>query len=262
MDGATAIVTIGADIAGSRGILVVQSAGNGGFQSEPVNTLIAPGDGDSVLTVGAVTNGYVRATFSSVGLSADGRIKPDVMSLGQIVHTVSPFDETGFIDVTGTSMSCPQVAGAAALLMQARPNATNAQIMNALRQTASQANAPDRLLGWGVIDAEAAFAALPTAVAHTPPPVRSTLGPIYPNPFNPETTIEYEVARGGRVTIAVFDVGGRRVATLIDEAQAAGRRTVKWNGTGTDGAPVASGVYLIRLTADDSQPGRKVVLLK
>src|SRR5688572_10646014 len=85
MDGATAFITIGADIAASRGILIVNAAGNAGFTSEPANTLGAPADGDMVLTVGATDSGGTRAGFSSVGNASDGRIKPDVMAMGQSV---------------------------------------------------------------------------------------------------------------------------------------------------------------------------------
>ncbi|HXV13444.1 MAG TPA: S8 family serine peptidase, partial [Candidatus Krumholzibacteria bacterium] len=99
MDGNTTIVAIGADIAASLGIVVVNSAGNGGFVSLPANTLGSPADGDNVLAIGAVDAAGIRAGFSSVGPSADGQIKPDVMAMGVGVISASPFSPTGYFGV-------------------------------------------------------------------------------------------------------------------------------------------------------------------
>ena len=91
MDGETAITTRAADSAAERGMVVVTSAGNGGFHPAR-NTLGAPADGKRVLAVGAVDRNGVRAPFSSVGPTADGRIKPDVAALGlgaKVAHPAS-----------------------------------------------------------------------------------------------------------------------------------------------------------------------------
>jgi subtilisin family serine protease len=260
MDGATAFITIGADIAASRGILIVNAAGNAGFTSEPANTLGAPADGDMVLTVGATDSGGTRAGFSSVGNASDGRIKPDVMAMGQSVYTINSFDPF-YVTTSGTSLSCPLVAGAAALILEARPLASNVMIMNALRQTATNAGAPNRLYGWGVIDALAARNAIVTGVGDTPASRPASLV-AYPNPFNPATTIEYETAAAGRVTLVAYDAAGRRVAVLVDEEQSAGMHSVRWSAIDTDGNALSSGVYLITLTSGSVRASRKVVLLK
>jgi subtilisin family serine protease len=260
MDGDTAIITIGADIAASRGMLVVNAAGNNGFVSAPQNTLAAPADGDLVLTVGATDNQGTRASFSSVGNTTDGRTKPDVMAMGQSVATVDPLSAF-YIDATGTSLACPLVAGAAALVLQARPLASNIMLMNALRSTATNHASPNRTYGWGVIDALAAKNAIPTGVAGSPGLPGASLV-AYPNPFNPATTIDYEVTARGRVTIVAYDATGRRVATLVDEEQTAGRHSLAWNAVDEHGATLASGVYLLSLTGNHSHVSRKVVLLK
>ncbi len=84
-----------------------------------------------------------------------------------------------------------------------------------------------------------------------------------PNPFNPATTIGYDVPPGGGVvTIRVYDVAGRLVRTLIDESQAAGQKTVRWNGTNDTGTRVASGMYFYRMTAPGFTETRKMVLLQ
>ncbi len=262
MDGNTAIITIGADIAASRGILIVQSAGNDGSVSLPANTLIAPADGDSVLCVGAVDALGVRASFSSVGPTADGRTKPDVMAMGLGVTIASAFDSTTFYSNSGTSFSAPLTAGAAALILEARPTASNAEIMQALRTTASQAGSPDRFNGWGIVDAEAAANYLSTGIARHPGSAGIALYAPHPNPFNPSTTIEFATSSSRYVVLTVYDVRGARVATLVAGNVTPGRHTVQWNGTDDHGQSLASGVYLCRLSAGDAHETRKVVLLK
>lgn len=81
-------------------------------------------------------------------------------------------------------------------------------------------------------------------------PSHMILYPNYPNPFNPATTIAFELGHGGRVMLAVYDLSGRRVATLVDGPVSAGYHTLKWSGRTDTGRPVASGVYLCRLATD------------
>ncbi len=262
MDGNTTIVAKGADIAASRGILVINSAGNGGFVSLPANTLGSPADGDSVLAIGAVDAFGVRAGFSSVGPSADGQIKPDVMAMGSGVYAASPAGPTAYASVGGTSLACPLVAGLSALLLEANPYATNLQIMNALRQTASRAGTPDREYGFGIVNGVAAVNQILTGVGVTPKPSSLVLFPAQPNPFNPSTTIRYQLATPSRVNLSIFDVHGALVATLVDEAQPAGTKSVVWSARDRHGNALASGVYLCRLQANGDARTRKLVLLK
>jgi hypothetical protein len=262
MDGNTTIVAIGADIAASVGILVVNSAGNGGFVSLPANTLGSPADGDDVLAIGAVDGAGARASFSSVGPSADGQIKPDVMALGVGVVSASPFTPDGYFGIGGTSLSCPLAAGVAALLLEARPTATHVEIMEAMRQTASNAGLPDREYGYGIIDAVAAANHILSGIGATPNSPGVVLHPAHPNPFNPTTTIRYQIAEPTHVSLAIFDVRGARVATLVDGPQPAGTKSVLWNARDDRGHALASGVYLCRLVAGGEQQTRKLVLLK
>lgn len=83
-----------------------------------------------------------------------------------------------------------------------------------------------------------------------------------PNPFNPTTTIRFELPREGAVTIEVYDVSGRKVAVLADGEFGPGEHAVAWDGRRTDGSEVASGVYFYRMTSDGFEAGRKMVLLK
>jgi serine protease AprX len=151
MNGATAICTIAADIAVSKGIVVVVAAGNEGTNSWKYMT--APADGKNVIAVGALSTNGVKASFSSFGPTSDGRIKPDVSALGvSVFHVVS--GTTSMIDYSsGTSVACPLVAGVASLIVSARPDLTPAQVRDALRNTASIAANPNNEIGWGNIDA-------------------------------------------------------------------------------------------------------------
>lgn len=118
MDGNTAVTTIAADIAASRGILVVVSAGNEG--NDPWKYITAPSDGDSVIAVGAVSSTGTITAFSSFGPSYDGRIKPEMVAMGSYVWCASYTG--GYTSSSGTSLSCPLIAGSAALVIQANPS--------------------------------------------------------------------------------------------------------------------------------------------
>ena len=158
MNGQTAISTRAAEMAAARGVVVVNSAGNSGSNAEH-NTLGAPADGAHVLAIGAVGPTGIRTSFSSVGPSADGRIKPDLAAQGQAVKVALPGSVSRYGTASGTSFSCPLTAGVAALLLQVNPGASPDDVAGVLRATASQAGAPDNLLGWGIVNASAAATA-------------------------------------------------------------------------------------------------------
>ncbi len=101
-----------------------------------------------------------------------------------------------------------------------------------------------------------------TGVGEIPTGRRTHLLGSWPNPFNPRTTIDYEVGSSGRVSLSIYDARGRRVRALVDEIKTPGRYSVRWEGRNQAGSPVSSGVYYARLLADGSADGRKLVLLK
>ena len=92
--------------------------------------------------------------------------------------------------------------------------------------------------------------------------IRTTLRPNYPNPFNPSTTIEFVVAETAPVTVEIFDVKGRRVATLIREEFQPGAHQVTWEGTDESGRGLASGIYFCRMQAGDYSRTIKMLLVK
>jgi serine protease AprX len=146
MDGNTTIITQAADLAARTGILVCNSAGNSGVN--PWHYIGAPADGDSVMAVGAVKSNRGNASFSSYGPAADGRVKPDVSTMGQLAFTIGT---GGFPQPSnGTSFSCPILCGAVACLWQKYPNKTNMEIMNAVQKSAHVYSVPTDQYGYGI----------------------------------------------------------------------------------------------------------------
>jgi len=146
LDGETAVITIAGDIAASKGILVVSSAGNEGNNSWGYIT--APADGNAVLAIGNVDLTGKRWRSSSHGFSADGRIKPDLAAPGAGVAVINK--SGNIVGGTGTSFSAPMVAGLAAGAWQSNPNLTAQELRFFLTRSASQAAFPDSLLGFGI----------------------------------------------------------------------------------------------------------------
>ncbi len=149
LDGNTTLITIAADIAASKNILVVNSAGN--ERNHAWGHIIAPADGDSVLAVGAANGDSTLASFSSPGPSADGRIKPDITALGVGVYAASHVG--GYIFVNGTSFSAPLTAGGAALVFERDPDLTAAGLIERIKSAGSQRDNPDNDFGWGLFNA-------------------------------------------------------------------------------------------------------------
>jgi subtilisin family serine protease len=145
MDGKTAVTTIAAGIAIANGMIIVNSAGNEGYSADE-NTLIAPADGELVIAVGAVTSSGERSAFSSVGPTADGRIKPDVAAMGSSVYVAASTSPTAYTYSLGTSFSCPLVAGAIAQLLSADSELSPVEVREALFSTASRARKPNNLV--------------------------------------------------------------------------------------------------------------------
>ena len=147
MNGNTTIAARGADLAAKKGILVLNAAGNQG--NEAFRFIATPADGDSVLAVGAVNTSGQVAAFSSYGPTPDGRIKPDVASVG--VATV--VQTTGGIGTNnGTSFANPNMAGLAACLWQGFREFSNMKIIQSLRESGNRSSAPDNRVGYGIPD--------------------------------------------------------------------------------------------------------------
>ena len=90
----------------------------------------------------------------------------------------------------------------------------------------------------------------------------SHLYPAYPNPFNPNTTIRYDLPEDEFVTITVYDMLGNVVSNLVNTNQSSGYKSVQWNATKNTGQPVSAGLYLYSIEAGDFRQTKKMVLLK
>ncbi len=258
MDGNTARITIGADLAVAKGISVFNSAGNNG--SDPNhNTLAAPADGDSVISIGSITAEGSRSGFSSVGPTIDGRIKPDVMAVGSSVYAAAPGGRNSYTIASGTSLACPIAAGIAALLLQKNDTLSPMQIREILRNTASQPNSPDRLMGWGIMNALTAINGVPSSIEDLKVeiPDEYLLISNYPNPFNPSTTINLALSSEKFLTIKLFSATGSLVKEITKGTFQAGNSKMVLDGSG-----LSSGIYLLVVDSGDKIYSHKLSLLK
>lgn len=149
LDGNTTIIAIGSDIASSKGILCVTSAGNSG--TSPWYYITSPADADSCLAVGSIDLNGNYSDFSGKGPSSDGDVKPNIAAPGEAVYLPVIWGP-GTFQGNGTSFSSPLVAGMAACLWQAFPQATNMDIKSAIELSAHQYTNPDEFMGYGIPD--------------------------------------------------------------------------------------------------------------
>jgi subtilisin family serine protease len=133
------------------GMVVCVSAGN--ERTSAWGHIVTPADALGAIAVGAVTANNTLASFSSPGPTADGRIKPEVCARGVATVCAGTNNSTHIRTASGTSLSCPLVAGAVALVLNAHPDWTPAQVREALLSTADRAATPDNDFGWGRIRA-------------------------------------------------------------------------------------------------------------
>lgn len=178
MDGKTAVVTRAANIAASRGMLVVVSAGNEG--NNPWKYITAPSDGEEVIAVGAVNAAGTPAGFTSSGPSAGGDIKPNVSAVGWNTVLMKSNGTVG--TGSGTSYSSPVIAGMAACLWQANPEASVPRLKEAIEKSSHLYQTPDSLLGYGIPDFKIADQILKLSRVG-----KNNLQPewsIFPNPFS------------------------------------------------------------------------------
>lgn len=202
-DGHTAPMTIGAEIAVSRGMLCLVAAGNEGDSWGDNCTLGIPADAEHIVTVGAVDGYGERAYFSSVGPTYDGRIKPDVMAMGQDTYVAG---YGTYYNGSGTSFATPVLAGAATCFWQANPMASVEQICDALRQCGDHTSNPDKYYGYGIPNLENAMHLLHVEDTFSP---SKDIITVYPNPSNGNVRIALQ--EGYHAEISIFDVTGRHL---------------------------------------------------
>lgn len=207
MDGKTTRITRGAGVAFSKGIIIVNSAGN--EANNQWYHITAPSDGPNVLSIGAIDVNKNIANFSSRGPSADNRVKPDVVGVGMQTVLLNTKGEVS--SGNGTSFSCPLVAGMVACLWQAFPNVKNSEIIDAVRQSSSNYNNPDNSFGYGIPDMAKAYSLLNQKNYN----VFSNIDyfNVYPNPAIGIMNIEFYSALQQKITIKITSLTGQTIIT-------------------------------------------------
>ena len=247
MDGNTTIITRGADMAASRGLIVVNSAGNSGSGS---GSITAPADGDSVIAVAAVNSGRDIAGFSSRGPTADGRMKPDISAMGV---------QTAYIGTTpilrngnGTSFSCPMISGLIACALQAAPTSTNMQVYEALIRSGDRYDFPDNDFGYGIPSGrrfvqELGGSLLPGTVSNAD--LNTQGGKVFPNPATSEVHLAFDNgAAAFSGSIQLYDEAGRLMSRRM--VQVDGFYNVFHLSREDDLAGLVPGKYFIGLYID------------
>lgn len=243
MNGRAALISRAAAVAARVGMVVVSAAGNEGNKSW--HYISAPADADSIVSVGAVDSLGGHAVFSSYGPTADGRIKPTLAAMGLAAAVLAP--NGAAFRGSGTSYACPILAGMVAGFWQANPTLTAQQVIAALRATASQANAPDNTLGYGIPNFVAAYNLLhptaPLAAAAGQRAADEALG-LYPNPSGdgPLTLVLPVALRGQALQVRVLDARGAVVAQQLVAATTGPEAPLRL-------ANLAKGVYTCEVSA-------------
>lgn len=235
MNGNTAFITKGANIAFEKGMLLVNSAGNSGNNTWSI--VGAPADAEGVLSVGAVDASGNYASFSSLGSSDQPTQKPDVVAQGQSSYVIGPDDN--ITTLNGTSFSSPILAGGVVCLWQALPNLDNVEIMQLVRESATQYSMPDNMLGYGIPNLQIALnSALGVDNFNQQGNIK-----LYPNPLKNIVHIQFPKSEE-EYSLEVFDVMGKRVHKTIQNGQY----------SQVDVSFLTKGLYLAKIkTANQSQ---------
>ncbi len=251
MNGNTTPVSKAAVMAARKGMVVVNSAGNsgGGFWQY----ITAPADADSIITAGAVDDLGNYAGFSSTGPTSDGRVKPTVAAQGAGAY-VADVNNGGAFPGNGTSFSCPILAGLSACLWQCNPSATNMQLIDAIKQSASQYATPDSLIGYGLPNFETACSIL-ASLLNPAPGSGEFIAEVYNNPFDNQHPLSFDFYSDTNqdYTCQVFDIAGK----LIYDSKS----TFFPGKVNHVQVPlfVARGIYFLRIVTDNKIHKQKIV---
>jgi hypothetical protein len=251
LTGNTAVMTMAGNIASSKGIIVFNSAGNDG--DDNWYYISVPADGDSIIAVGAVDSNRYIAPFSSNGPNSSGRIKPDLCAQGYPAYVVTSSGDIGA--ESGTSFSCPTLAGCAASLWSAFPGKTAKDIQTAIMMSADRYMCPNNQYGYGVPNFYNAYLLLETGFNTNLLQTGNSIT-VYPNPFSAQLNVSFYGDTAGNHTIRIFDLQGREVYSGQFYV-----RNKTYELVPIDTAFLADGVYI--LSFDNSkQNARKIVKMK
>jgi hypothetical protein len=246
LDGNTAPATKGADFAASKGILVCNSAGNSG------STVGSPADADSVFTVGAVNANGIRASFSSIGPTVDGRIKPTIMAQGQ--GTTVAAGSSGYYAGDGTSFSSPIIAGMSACLWQANPNMKMMEIQEAIKQSASRAENPNNEYGWGIPDYMEAHTIM-TNIENPLKDHENIYVKAWPNPFKSELKIEIRSESVENIEFELYNLIGSLILSEHHHINRNSAISLFQNQLET----LNAGIYFLKINSKEGTATKKLI---
>jgi len=234
MDGSTTVIARAANLAFTRGMLVVNSAGN--YGTRPWAYIGSPADAHGVLAVGGTDGDAKRVAFSSVGPTSDKRVKPQVMAQGQGVAVVNSMGAVS--NANGTSFSAPLISGLAACLWEKFPEATNSQIKKAIIRSADRYFKPDSLYGFGLPDFKYAAALLEKQLDE------NQFLKLIHNPLKPESALSIYAFEPESISVALFNSSGQKVWAVDNISVLPGINEIK---PFSDIQNLSSGIYLIRV---------------
>ncbi|MEI7724714.1 MAG: S8 family serine peptidase [Bacteroidota bacterium] len=244
MNGNSTPATKGANLAFSKGMLIVNSAGNEG--NKLWKCVSAPADGFNVLAVAAVDSNGIRAVFSSVG-EATRRIKPNVASMG--VNSVVSSEIGTIIRASGTSFSSPIIAGLVACLWQAAPTWSNYLIKRSIELSGNKTMNPDSLTGYGIPDFVKALKVVSVPENHEGRSIS-----IYPNPFISVFTISFNSVNEQRLNLLLCDQQGRVIYSCKQFVRAGMNEILL-----TDLPVLKKGFYFLNIKGNDINVNEKVI---
>ena len=248
MDGRTTLAAQGVSIAKRKGMIISVAAGNNG--SDGVGSLSSPCDVDSVLCVGAIKFDSTRAGFSSEGPTFDGRIKPEVVTIGEGCHFMG-LNDTVYRG-NGTSFATPLITGLVACLVQAHPARSNFEVIDAIKNNSDRAGNPNNIYGWGIpqgckVDSALSFLDSTTSLIEQ----KRLDFSLFPNPAEDYITIRTaELLK----SVSIVQLDGKTLSTHTISAQSLE------HFISIESLP--SGIYLIRITGSDGKVGTQKLLVR
>ena len=229
-------------MAAREGMFVLNSAGNGNGGSWP--KIGIPADADSICTVGAIDSLYNVAGFSSLGPTADGRIKPDLVARGSKAWVSFPNGSCGYSN--GTSFSCPILAGAVACFWQAHKTWNCIKVLDTLKKTASYSLTPNNSRGWGTTN----MCLMPPIVMSQQELQKENSFSIVPNPFSSEVNIQFAENKES-FSISVISMLG---SVVKENYYNENNQNVK-----LDLEDISPGVYFIKVTSGRGSNVKKII---
>lgn len=217
-DGRSSPVTMGANMAFRKGMIITCSSGNSGLLTTDYRFVMCPADGDDVLAIGATSTDGQIAPFSSGGPNGAGKLKPNVVSVGANTVFTNP---SGVVSTgTGTSYSNPNLAGLIACLWQAFPEFTNRDIFDAVQRSGSRFLNPDERYGYGLPNMRIAYQLLDAKRKQRAnlDQKRSFIS-AYPVPFLQSFTAFLRAPATANASLRILDAGGRLLESKAIQVQ-------------------------------------------